>query len=167
MHVGVISDTHDNIAAIEEAVDLFDREGIETLVHGGDFIAPLMVPYFEGFELHGVIGNNDGDIDALQRQFMELGTASCLHGRYAELSLDGASVLVLHGDQGMDVVDEYAASGEYDVVIYGHFHAAEHREVDGTTVLNPGAHLPITDESRSVAILDTDGPEVTFHEIAG
>jgi hypothetical protein len=166
MRLGVISDTHDNVAAIEEAVALFESEGIETLVHCGDFVAPLMVPYFEGFELHGVLGNNDGDIDAIERQFMALDDAT-LHGRYADLTFEGTTVFVLHGDQGMDVVDERAAEGDHDYLLYGHFHATDHRDVEGTTVLNPGAHLPITDDSRSVAIVDLETDEVTFHDVEG
>ncbi|MFB6172601.1 MAG: metallophosphoesterase [Haloarculaceae archaeon] len=167
MRLGVISDTHDNVAAIEEAVDLFEREGIDTLVHCGDYVAPLMIPYFEGFELHGVLGNNDGDADAIERQFMDLGGDSRLHGRYAELTFDGTSLFVLHGDQGMDVVDEWAESGSYDYVLYGHFHAAEERDVGETTVVNPGAHLPITDDSRSVAVLDTRTDAVEFFDVEG
>lgn len=165
MRLGVISDTHDNVAAIEEAVAFFEQDGIDTLVHCGDFIAPLMVPYFEGFELHGVLGNNDGDIDAIEQQFMAIDGAT-LHGRYAELSFDGTSVFLLHGDQGMDVVDSYAAD-DYDYLIYGHFHAAEERSVGDTTVVNPGAHLPITDDSRSVATIDLKTDRVSFHPIEG
>lgn len=167
MRLGVISDTHDNVAAIEEAVELFEDRDVDTLVHCGDYIAPLMVPYFEGFEIHGVLGNNDGDIDAIEQQFMELGGESRLHGRYAELEFDGTSVFVLHGDQGMDVVDERAETGGYDYLLYGHFHAAELRDVGETTVLNPGAHLPITDDSRSIAIVDTGTDDVEFIDVEG
>jgi len=166
MKLGVISDTHDNVAAIEESVTLFEERGVETLVHCGDYIAPLMVPYFKGFELHGVLGNNDGDVDAIEQQFMAL-DGGHLHGRYAELAFGGRSFFVLHGDQGMDAVNERAASGDHDYLLYGHFHAAEEREVEGTTVVNPGAHLPITDDSRSVVTIDTDDDTVEFHEIEG
>lgn len=166
MKLGVISDTHDNVAAIEESVALFEDLGVDTLVHCGDYIAPLMVPYFEGFELHGVLGNNDGDIDAIEQQFMELDDGH-LHGRYAELTFDGTEFFVLHGDQGMDDVNERAAAGDHDYLLYGHFHAAEEREVEGTTVVNPGAHLPITEESRSVVTIDTDTGAVVFHDIEG
>jgi len=166
MLLGVISDTHDNVAAIEESVALFEELGVETLVHCGDFIAPLMVPYFDAFELHGVLGNNDGDIDAIEQQFMELGNGSRLHGRYGELEFDGNSVFLMHGDQGMDVVNERAEE-DHDYLLYGHFHAAEEREVGDTTVVNPGAHLPITDDSRSVATVDLSDGEVEFHPIEG
>ena len=56
MNIGIVSDTHDNVAAIERATEIFDEE-VEVVIHCGDFVAPLMVDYFEAFELHGVLGN--------------------------------------------------------------------------------------------------------------
>ena len=57
MNIGIISDTHDNVEAIERATDVFAEEGVEIVVHCGDFVAPLMVGSFEAFELYGVLGN--------------------------------------------------------------------------------------------------------------
>lgn len=163
MQFGVISDTHDNIEAIEAAVDIFESDGIDTVIHCGDFIAPPVVPFFDGFELHGVLGNNDGELDGLELFIDDLGNGSTLHGRYADLELGGKSVFVLHGDQGRGVVDEYAESGEYDYVLYGHFHEAEERTVNGTTVVNPGGHFPtVPPEHRSVVVMDTASDEIRF-----
>ena len=163
MRLGIISDTHDNVEAVERAVEVFEEEGVETLVHCGDFIAPPVLPYFAGFEVHGVLGNNDGELDGLELFFDDLGNGSELHGRYADLGFDGTRFGVLHGDQGKDVVEDWAESGEYDYVLYGHFHEAEERTVGETTVINPGAHFPtVEDAHRSVVILDTTTDEVRF-----
>ncbi len=168
MTIGILSDTHDNVTAIEQAVEIFDEEQVDVIIHCGDYIAPPTIPYYEGFEVHGVIGNNDGEIDGLERSFDALGANSQLHGRYADLELDGHRIFVLHGDQGMDAVDEYAASGEYDYVCYGHFHAAEQRHVDETTVINPGGHFPtVPAADRSVVVLKPDSePEFVRLEMA-
>lgn len=166
MQLGIIADTHDNVAAAEAAVEIFNEHGIETVIHCGDFIAPPMLPLFEGFELHGVLGNNDGELDGLELFFDDLGNGSQLHGRYATLEFDGKTIFVLHGDQGKDTVEEYASDGDYDYVLYGHFHEAEQRTVEGTTVLNPGGHFPtVPDEHRSVVTLDTADGAVIFHDI--
>jgi len=163
MKLGIISDTHDNVEAIERAVWLYAEEDVDVLVHCGDFIAPPVLPLFDGFELHGVLGNNDGELDGLELFFDDLGNDSALHGRYADLDFHGARFGVLHGDQGMDVVDAWAGSGEYDYVYYGHFHEAEERTVGDTTVINPGAHFPLVPEDhRSVAVVDTATDEVRF-----
>ncbi|MFB6169566.1 MAG: metallophosphoesterase [Haloarculaceae archaeon] len=166
MRFGVISDTHDNVAAIERALDLFEEAGVNLLVHCGDYVAPPTLPFYEGFEVHGVLGNNDGELDGLERTLDGLGTGSELHGRYAELEIGDADVFVLHGDQGKDAVEEYAQSGDYDYVLYGHFHEAEVRTVGETTVVNPGAHFPTVPEAdRSVAVVDTEAETVDLRSL--
>jgi putative phosphoesterase len=166
MELGVVSDTHDNLDAATAAVEAFEARDIDTVLHCGDFIAPPLVSAAFGdsdLALHGVLGNNDGELDGLERTIDGLGGESHLHGRYATLEFDGLTVRMLHGDQGMDTVESEAQSGEYDVVCYGHFHVAEHREVEGTQVVNPGAHFPtVPEENRSVAVIDTDDASVEF-----
>ncbi|QCC59006.1 metallophosphoesterase [Natrinema thermotolerans] len=164
MHIGIVSDTHDNVEAIERATEIFAEEGVEIVVHCGDFVAPLMVDYFEGFELHGVLGNNDGDVRNLQRAFDSLGGESQLHGRFADLEFDGLSFAVLHGERKAEI--EAIAAGEtYDFVCYGHHHERELSEEGRTTVLNPGAHVLASDEDRTVAIVDTRSQSVRFRSL--
>jgi len=170
MHLGVVSDTHDNYSAAEEIAATFAERGIETVVHCGDFIAPPLLSAFEGhgFDIHGVLGNNDGERDGLEQTIDGFSAGSHLHGRFADLTFDGTDVFVLHGDQGTDEVDARADSGEYDYVLYGHFHVADHREVGETTVVNPGAHFPtVPADNRSVAIIDTDTDDVEFVPVEG
>ena len=165
MQLGIISDTHDNVAAIEQATELFASEGVEVVVHCGDFVAPLMVPYFNEFEVHGVLGNNDGDVANLEAAFDGLGSESELHGRFASLEFDGLSFAVLHGEH-KDEVEAIAAGETYDFVCYGHHHRRELSEAGRTTVINPGAHvLPQSPSDRAVAIVDTQTETVRFREL--
>ncbi|WP_336345430.1 metallophosphoesterase [Halalkalicoccus ordinarius] len=163
MRLGIVSDTHDNVAAIERATERFREEGVETLIHCGDFIAPPVLPFFEDFSLHGVLGNNDGELEGLEAGFEAIDGE--LHGRFADLELGGKRFAVLHGES-KEEVEGYAESGEYDYVLYGHHHERERREVDDTVVVNPGAHFPtVPEEHRTVAILDTETDEVRFLEV--
>lgn len=162
MKIGVLSDTHDNVAAVEHAVEVFDDAGIETVLHCGDYVAPPVLPFLDGFEVHGVLGNNDGELDGLEAAFRDLGRGSELHGRFADLEFDGTRFAVLHGED-VDDVHEWARSGTYDYVLYGHHHEADRREVGDATVINPGAHFPtVPEEHRSVVVLDTGTDEVRF-----
>ncbi|WP_254762580.1 metallophosphoesterase family protein [Natrinema marinum] len=165
MQIGIISDTHDNAEATERATEIFRAEGVEVVIHCGDFVAPLMIPYFEEFELHGVLGNNDGDAANLQGAFDSLGGESQLHGRFADLEFDGLSVAVLHGESKAEV--EAIAAGEtYDFVCYGHHHQRDRSEDGRTTVVNPGAHfLTKSEDDRTVAILDTHTESVQFRSV--
>lgn len=165
MHVGIVSDTHDNVRAADRAAELFAEEGIEVVVHCGDFVAPPLLSAFEGFELHGVLGNNDGDVANLQSAFDGLGAESELHGRFASLEFDGLSFAVLHGEH-LEEVEAIAAGETYDFVCYGHHHERELSEEGRTTVLNPGAHvLAKSEEDRTVAIVDTLSESVRFRSV--
>ncbi len=164
VHVGIIADTHDNVEAIEAAVAVFEEEDIETVVHCGDFIAPPVLPFFEGLELHGVLGNNDGEVEGLEAGFADLPDSE-LHGRFADLEFDGRSFAVLHGED-REEVEGYAESGAYDFVCYGHHHEREVREVGETTVVNPGAQFPtVPDDHRTVAVVETETGEVRFRSL--
>jgi hypothetical protein len=171
MQVGVISDTHDNVPAVERAVEAFESRGVETVLHCGDVVAPPVVPLFDGFTLHAVIGNNDGELDGLDKAIRALGGGSGLRGRFAAVMLDGVRFAVLHGEDRGDVED-LASDDAYDYVCYGHHHEREHRRVGETTVLNPGAHFPTVDaEHRTVAVVDTaagaETDAVEFVDVSG
>ena len=166
MKVGVLSDTHDNVPAVEAAMDHFEAAGVESVVHCGDFIAPPVVPHLDrdGVAVHAVRGNNDGEREGLASAFEAL-EGGRLHGRFAELEFDGLEFAVLHGEQ-RPVIEALATSGEYEYILHGHWHVRERRDVDGTTVLNPGAHFPtVPAEHRTVAVVDTGADEVTFHDV--
>ncbi len=68
MRIGVVSDTHDNLANVARIVELFDAAGVERVVHTGDItraatleiLARLRAP------LVGVYGNNDKEREALE-----------------------------------------------------------------------------------------------------
>jgi putative phosphoesterase len=168
MQLGVVSDTHDNYSAAEEIAQVFADRDVETVLHCGDFISPPLLGAFDGhgFSFHGVLGNNDGELDGLESTIDGMGNGSELHGRQATFEFDDTRVHMLHGDQGLDEVNALAESGEYDYVLYGHFHVAEHREEGDTTVLNPGAHFPtVPEDNRSVAVIDTETDEVEFVSI--
>ncbi|MFP4632028.1 MAG: metallophosphoesterase, partial [Halobacteriales archaeon] len=151
--IGVVSDTHDDVDAAREAAEVFEERDVDVVVHCGDYVAPPIVSEFEGLELHGVLGNNDGEVLGLQRAFDSVD--GVLHGRFAELEVDGVEVAVHHGESRA-LVDALARAG-YDYVFSGHYHVREKRDVDGCTVVNPGAfHFTAPEDSRTVAVVDDD-----------
>lgn len=166
MNVGIISDTHDNVPAIQDAMDIFEDHSVETVIHCGDFVAPPAVRHLEreGIDVHAVRGNNDGEREGLVSAFENLQGGE-LHGRFAELEFDGRDFAVLHGED-KPLIEALAGSDEYDYVLHGHWHVREHRTVDGTTVINPGGHFPtIPEEHRTVAIVETDSDTVEFVDV--
>jgi hypothetical protein len=162
MHLGIVSDTHDNTDVVEEAVDVFERADVDAVVHCGDFVAPFSAAAFDvGVEFHAVRGNNDGEwaVDATVESF---GTHL---GEMGELTLDGQEVAVYHGTSGA-IVDALVECGTYDYVFHGHTHEAGTEAYEGTVRVNPGGiAIPPAPEPFSVATLDTESEALTFHEL--
>jgi len=162
MQVGIVSDTHDNAEQVEAAVETFERVGVETVVHCGDFVAPFSVTPFDGdWTFYAVRGNNDGEW-ALQSAVEAFGTYL---GEMGEITLDGQQAAVYHGTSGA-IVDALVECGNYDYVFHGHTHEAGTETYEGTRRLNPGGiAIPPAPDAFSVATLDTDAGECEFHEL--
>ncbi|MUW14368.1 YfcE family phosphodiesterase [Halorubrum sp. CBA1125] len=176
MQIGIVSDTHDDLAAVEAAVALFGREDVDAVVHCGDFVAPFSVtPFDAGFDFYAVRGNNDGEwaVESTVESFgTYLGEAGALSfaGAGGDDSGDAVDVAVTHGTSEV-VVDALVDCGDYDYVLHGHTHAHGTEERDGTVRVNPGG-LPIpvagADDAFRVATLDTTregSAAVTHHRL--
>ncbi|WP_123539343.1 metallophosphoesterase [Halosimplex salinum] len=134
MQLGIVSDTHDDLDAVERAVAVFEREGCDAVVHCGDFVAPFSAtPFDASFDFHAVRGNNDGEW-ALGSTVDDFGT---YHGELGELTLDGREFAVYHGTAA-PIVDALVDCGRYDYVLHGHTHEFAHEERENTVRINPG-----------------------------
>jgi uncharacterized protein len=158
MKIGVLSDTHDNIANIRKAVEIFAKNGVEALIHGGDFCSPFTLaelkPLAErGVKMQAVFGNNDGDRVLLIRRG---GDFCSFSDGAARLTLGGRSIVVMHFP---DLADDLYRCGAYDLVIHGHDHKAR-VEGTGKKLLNPGTCSGYLAEAATVALVDTEGMDV-------
>ena len=154
MIVGLMSDTHDRLDAIEKAIKFFNRKGVSDVLHAGDLVSPFAVSRFSELKakLHYVWGNNDGDREFIRVRFGEIGITPL--GDFAALELGGKKIALLHGTHA-HVVDSLIKCGLFDAVIRGHNHKAE--IVEGETLLvNPGEVCGYLSGCRTVATLDLD-----------
>jgi len=132
MILGVISDTHDNLNNLKKAFDIFVKHGVEHIIHAGDFTSPftakILMEFRGGFT--GIFGNNDGDKLLLSRVY-----ESKIHRQPHILALNDRKIVIMHEP---DVVEALAASGHYDIVIFGHTHKALIKKIGNTLLINPG-----------------------------
>ena len=168
MKAGIIADTHDNLDAIRKAVELFNGEGIEILIHAGDFVAPFTEKPFGLLKapLVGVFGNNDGDKLLLKEKYKEKGVGEIYEDPY-EFELATKKIIVTHRPE---IVKALAVSGVYDVVICGHTHKAviekrEDKKEAETLVINPGECCGYLTGRKTVAILDLENEEAKIVEL--
>ncbi|HVO39619.1 MAG TPA: metallophosphoesterase [Spirochaetia bacterium] len=158
MKIGVISDSHDNLPNIRKAVEVFSKNGVETLIHGGDFCSPFTLAEFKpladrGVKMHAVFGNNDGDRVLLARRGE--GFCSFTDGSLI-VTLGGRKIVVLHYP---DLGEDLFRLGAYDLVIYGHNHKVR---VEGgeKKLLNPGTSSGYLADKATVALVETNGMTV-------
>jgi hypothetical protein len=156
--IGIMADTHDNLSAIREAVQLFNENEVELVIHAGDLIAPFTAKEFQKLDAKflAVFGNNDGERDGLKTAYQDL----CLLEDFREVSVSGRKFAVIHGTQE-PIVNALAKSGLYDVVVRGHTHKLEIIK-DDAVIVNPGEVCGYVSGERTVVLLD---PETLDHEI--
>ena len=163
MLVGIVSDTHDNLDTVEQAVQTLESADVDAVIHCGDIVAPFSAtPFDSNFDFYSVRGNNDGEW-SLQDTVAEFGTYL---GEMGELTLGGAEFAVYHGTSE-PVVEALIDCGHYDYVCRGHTHQQVHEERDGTIHVNPGG-IPIAaaPEDPAAVVVDTESGDVTFHDLA-
>jgi len=162
--VGLISDTHDNISAIQSAVKLLNERGAGLVLHAGDHNSPFTLRFFKALKarLIGVYGNVDGERGGLYMRYRELGWE--LKGEIAEVEVEGVRVALIHGTDP-PLISALAKCGDYNVVVHGHTHMARKDMVSGVLVVNPGEACGYLTGKRSIALLDTAERSVEFVEL--
>jgi putative phosphoesterase len=95
MKIGLISDTHDNIQNIQNAISLFNNRRVSFVIHAGDIVSPKAVEAFTRVNLVGVLGNNDVDVTGLKKAFDKIGGQ--LKGEFCEIEQDNLIFAIYHG----------------------------------------------------------------------
>jgi len=155
MLVGVMSDTHDDIMQTKKAVSRFNREGVEQVLHAGDFISPFMIDTLKELAapLTGVFGNNDGDRPLLERKSAALPSMK-ITGTFARIDAGGMRIAVLHGND-RELLETLAGCGSLDLLVYGHTHRPEVRRDGSLLIVNPGEVYGHLTGRSTVALIDT------------
>lgn len=158
MKIGIVSDTHNQLANVSRIVELFNAAGVERVVHTGDITQAKTLDALSGLRapLVGVFGNND-----LERESL---TLACERHRFLfsdpPLRLDWADrrIAVLHDP--LELTVEIRA--DCDVVLHGHTHRRVVERVSRRIVFNPGECAGHLRGHNAVGLLDlaTLEPEI-------
>ncbi len=152
MQVAVIADSHDNLNMIHRAVQFANQRQCQALLVLGDLVSPFAMTALKAFQgrIYGVYGNNDGDRLRLQQAANLIGADFTADPRCLEL--DGKRILMMHEPF---LLEEAAASGRYDYVLYGHLHKIDQRQLGACRIVNPG-ELGGWLSQASLVLLDLD-----------
>ena len=164
MLIGAVSDSHDNLALIEKAVQMLNDQKVDLVLHAGDYISPFTIAHFKKLNcpLIGVFGNNDGDHQLLTKRFNE--TTNCtIHDRFTQVSVEGYRIGLLHGDEA-ELLNVLVDSGYFNAVIHGHSHNKSIQQKGKTLFVNPGELCGYLTGTASFALLDTVKAEAKIVE---
>ena len=154
MKVGIISDTHDHHRNVLKAIEVFNREKVDYILHAGDIVSPFTAATFgqvKDAKFIAVFGNNDGEKLFLKTTIENFGGE--IHENSYTGQVGGKRIFMTHR---LSVLNEVAESGKFDLVIYGHTHRKDIHKIGNTLVINPGEATDwLTDESN-VVILELD-----------
>jgi putative phosphoesterase len=162
--VGILSDTHDNLPLIDEAVTQLNQYGVGTVLHAGDYISPFTITHFEPLKakIIGVYGNNCAERSLLKKRFKDID--GDLRGFFAEVSLEGVKIALLHGHDE-ELLNSSVNSCAYDVVVHGHTHQVKIQQVGNTLVINPGEVCGYLTGKATMAVLDLQTRKVAVASI--
>ncbi|HTN76439.1 MAG TPA: YfcE family phosphodiesterase [Pirellulaceae bacterium] len=137
MILGVISDTHGHTRRMLDALRILEAFQIGALLHCGDIGSLEMPGLLAPFPSHLVLGN----VDEEQQTELENATIAAgqtWHGLEGRLELAGRKIAFTHGHE-RERLATLIASGEFDLVCYGHTHRVYQHQQGATWVLTPGA----------------------------
>jgi putative phosphoesterase len=148
--IGILSDSHDNLTRVREAVRLFNDAGCSLVIHAGDFVAPFTVDELRNLRapVKAVFGNCDGERAGLAKAFEGLGE---LREAPLKFSHAGLRFLVCHLDSPVGL---HLASKAYDVVVFGHTHKPLAERRGGVLLVNPGETGGWLSGRSTIALLD-------------
>jgi hypothetical protein len=161
--IGIISDTHDNLEAIDKVVEFLNRKKVSLVIHAGDYVAPFVVPRLKKLNasLIGVFGNNDGERRGLSKRFSEV---DVILDDFIEFERKKKRIAVYHGSVE-PIVDALVKGKRYDIVVRGHTHEAEIRNENGVLVINPGEVCGYLSGKKTLCVLDMKKMKARIYEI--
>ena len=148
--IGILSDSHDNLPAVRQAVRFFNDMNCSLVVHAGDFVAPFAAAEFRGLRcpFKAVFGNCDGEKKGLAATLD--GTGEIMEAPF-DLEHAGRKIRLYHLDAP---VRGALRAGGFDVLVYGHTHKVDIRKEGGILVVNPGETGGWVHGRSTVVLLD-------------
>jgi hypothetical protein len=157
MHLGILSDTHDQLPRTQAALALLRSAGADVLIHCGDITRPNIVTACAVLPLYFAYGNNDADSVPELTQVAQQTGATCL-GWGDVVELAGKKIGVTHGHMTTDLRRVLALHPDY--LLTGHSHRRHDYQEGRVRRINPGALYRASE--FTVAVLHLETAELRF-----
>jgi putative phosphoesterase len=174
MILGIISDTHDKQATVEQAFNIFADNDVSLVIHCGDWKSVAAMEHFAGqakkykLPVRGVLGNNDGAINEFQAFIESSASDFQVTEGVFEMQIGDRTLAIYHGHHA-PTLKKVRATKSYDVLFLGHTHKPKIENTDSTIIVNPGSTAFSIPRSKlwqpTIALVDTNSLQATLHTI--
>ena len=111
MKIGILADSHDNLAALGKAVSVFNDAEVSLVCHAGDLISPFTSRQLKNLHMEfvAVFGNNDGEKFGLSQVF-----PSQIYRAPHLIAFHQKKILLLHEPDQLEALkrsDQYVCMG--------------------------------------------------------
>lgn len=175
MKIGIISDTHDRLPAIDAALSYFSNQNIDTVLHCGDWKSIDTMRYFAeaaatlSISVHGILGNNDVAIDDFMKYAQQASGSFTLAPLTLDLTLHGRRIMIHHGHH-KPTMRKIFDDTTLDIIAFGHTHKPKIEYINSKLVVNPGSTAFSIPRSKawaaSVAVIDLGDLTAKIHYLA-
>lgn len=156
MKIGIISDTHGSLSAMEKAI--LAAGNLDAWLHLGDCIEDACYIHdITRVPVYKVVGNGDWNDREIPAELV--------------VNLGKKKFFLTHGHlygvkSGVDKLVEVGQENGADVIVYGHTHVFFDCEKDGMRIINPGSPtFPRGDKKNSFVILTLEGEDMQVERV--
>jgi putative phosphoesterase len=134
MRIGVVSDTHNNLANVAKIVELFNSANVDRVIHTGDITQAKTIEVFARLDapMYGVYGNNDEERASLEAAIADCGFQFC-EPPFIDIWAK-RQIIVVHDPLEFE---GHIAPG-HDLALHGHTHRYRLERTEHQMVFNPG-----------------------------
>lgn len=155
MRIGVLSDTHGNLALAEQVIG--EMGSVDLVLHAGDYYEDSCRLAESGVRVIGVVGNCECGVDGPPERLVQVAGKRVLltHGHRYRVKQDFRSLL------------SRARELNADVVVFGHTHRAEAFWLGKVLFFNPGSlYAPVGDgPTYGMLVLDNGTIRPELHRV--
>jgi len=151
MKIGIFSDSHEDIKAIDKAVEIFNKNNVTSVLHCGDLISPIMVKALSNLQspLYYVKGNNDGETLFLHQKMQSINAK--MFTIPTKINISEKHIFIMH--EPIEI-ESLVKSNNYDLIAYGHTHKLVTKKINNTFLINPGECCGLLSGKKTIVILD-------------
>lgn len=153
----LISDTHNNSAALKRIAEIYSSQKLSALIHLGDVTDFSALEVFRDFACAKYLVKGNGDVIDLAAASLLKSMGFDFSNPPFEIFVNGFGHIALMHEPYF--IEEYLDDNKTNNIFYGHTHAREDKTKNGKRIVNPGALTDCMNFRRSYAIVKTDSVE--------